>query len=453
MSTNRPRTTLAISCAATLLVLLNFTAPLPAAALIGADLGAGASGRTWILGGIGVGLAASLMVAGSLADDHGRKRVFVAGGGLLALASAGCALATAPWAFVFARVVQGTAGAALLAAGLGLLGHACAPGPERARATGLWGAMVGGGIALGPVFSALVVRAADWRAVYWAVAAAAGALALWGAASLAESRNPRRRGFDAGGAVTLGLGVSLLVAALVEGRGGWARPHVLALLAAAAVALAAFGAVERRADAPLLDLALLRRPAFLASTVGALVVGAGVVGFMTYVPTAAQSLFGMSPLQSAGVLAIWSGLSFVAAPQARRLAGRVTDRHQVAAGLLACGVGQLALAGIGEHASWWRLVPGLVVAGLGSGVVNAALAGLAVRSVPADRVAVGSAANNASRYLGSSIGVALVATVLALAPQGGGAAHAVGVGMSRAALVTGVLVLAGAGLVALCRER
>ncbi|MEU5127050.1 hypothetical protein J7W19_09350 [Streptomyces mobaraensis NBRC 13819 = DSM 40847] len=217
--------------------------------------------------------------------------------------------------------------------------------------------------------------------------------------------------------------------------------------------LAAFAVVERRVTAPLPDLGLLRRPEFVAFAVGALVIGAGVVGLMPYVLMVVQSLSGMGPLRGAALLGVWSGLSFAVAPQARRLAGRVADRHQAAAGLAGCGAGELALAGIGEHASWWRFLPGLVVAGVGSGVVNSALAGPAVWSVPADRVSLGSAAGNAARYLGSSVGVALIAAAMAAVPHGGGTAHEAGLGMSRAALAAGGLTLAGAAAVALCRER
>nr|WP_237550431.1 MFS transporter [Streptomyces sp. SID8354] len=445
---------MAISCVATLLVLINFTAPVSTVQTVRAALGSGVSGQTWILGSISVGLAACLMMAGTLADDFGRKRIFVIGGLVLVLATVVCAVAPTTLVFVLGRIAQGGASAALLASSLGLLGHVFPPGPERAHATGLWGAMVGGGIALGPVLSALISKATDWRATYWAIAAIAALVVVWGKASLGESRSAHRRRFDFPGVITLGLGVSLLVAGLTEGRGGWTQPHVIVFLAVALVLLATFVWVEKRAVDPMLDLALFRRPAFVASVVGALVTGIGVIGLMTYVPTAAQSMLGLSPLQSAVLLAIWSGLSFVAAPQARRLAGRVVDRHQAAAGLALCGVGEIALAGISENSSWWRFVPGLVLAGLGSGVINAALAGLAVRSVPPHRVAVGSAANNAARYLGSSLGVALVAAILAFVPRDQGtAAHAVSTGMSYAAVIAGALTIAGAILVVLCRER
>ncbi|RKT88388.1 Major Facilitator Superfamily protein [Saccharopolyspora antimicrobica] len=447
------RATLAISCAATLLVLVNFTAPVSTVQIIGAELTAGASGQTWMLSSISVGLAAFLLVTGSLADAFGRKRIFVVGGALLGLASAMCAMAPTALVFVLARVFQGGASAALLATGLGLLGHVFPPGPERARATGLWGAMVGGGITVGPVFSALLIKVAGWPLAYWIIAVLSSLVAVWAARSLGESRGERPRKLDLAGVVTLGGALSFLVAALTEGRGGWTRPHVLAFLAAALVLLVAFVRAERKAAEPMLDLGLLKRPAFLAATVGALVTGAAVIGFMTYVPIAAQQVLGLSPLASAVLLGAWSGVSFVAAPQARRLTGRIEARDQIAAGLALCGIGQLTLIGIGTQSAWWQLVPGLVLAGAGSGIANAALAGLAVQSVPPNQVAMGSGANNTARYLGSSVGIALIAAVLAMAPSGGGPAEDFATGMTCAAIVSAVLSILGAVVVASLRER
>jgi hypothetical protein len=228
---------------------------------------------------------------------------------------------------------------------------------------------------------------------------------------------------------------------------------VLVFLAVALVLLVAFVWVERRAAEPMLDLSLLGRRSFLAATMGALVKGVGVLGFMIYLPSTVQRVLGISPLASAALLGVWSGVSFVAAPQARRLSGRVDARYQLAGGLGLCGLGELALIGVGEHSSWWQLVPGLAVAGVGSGFANAALAGLAVHSVPANRVAMGSGANNTSRYIGASVGTALIAAVLAMAPRGGGPAHEFSIGMTHAAIVAGAVSILGAVFVAMCRER
>ncbi|SDK10419.1 Major Facilitator Superfamily protein [Actinopolyspora mzabensis] len=445
--------TLTLSCVATLLVLINFTAPVSTVGIIGADLDSGASGRTWILGSISLGLAVFLLVSGSLADDFGRKRVFVLGGALLGLSSVACALAPTTVMFVLARIVQGGASAALLASGLGLLGHVFVPGPEQARATGLWGAMVGAGIAVGPVFSALLIKVAAWPAAYWVIAILAALLTLWAALSLEESRSDHPRGLDIAGVVTLGGGLALLVAALTESRQGWAQPKVLVFLAFGLVLLIAFVLVERTVAEPMLELELLRRPAFLAATVGAVMIGVAVIGFMTYVPAAAQRVLGLGPLAGAGILGVWSGLSFVVAPQARRLIGVLGARHQVAGGLALCGLGELALVGITEWSSWWWLVPGLALAGVGSGFANAALAGLAVRSVPNHRVAMGSGANNTARYVGSSLGIALIAAMLSLAPGGQEPGRDFAIGMTYAALVSAVLSLLGAVVVALCHQR
>jgi MFS family permease len=448
-----PRVTLTVACVATLLVLVNFTAPLSTIQIIGSQLGAGPSGQTWILGAISVGLAASLLVAGSLADDLGRKRVFLSGGALLVAATVVCAMAPGTLVFVLSRVVQGGASAAILASSLGLLGHVFPAGPERVRATGLWGAMVGGGIAIGPVYSVLLIKVAAWPIAYWVLAAITALITLWAAVALTESRSEHRRRLDLPGVISLGSGIGLLVAAFTESRGGWGQAHVLIMLAASVLLVAVFVMVERRAAAPMLDLGLLRNPSFVAATLGAFLIGVAVIGFTTYIPTEAQRVLGLSPLASAGILAIWSGLSFVAALRARRMVWLFSGRPQVAAGLVLCGIGELALIGIGEDSSWWRFVPGLALAGLGSGLANAALAGLAVQSVPAHRTAMGSGANNAARYLGSSLGVALIASVVALAPVGGGPGAEFAGGMTYAAIISGVLAIVGALVVMACRER
>lgn len=449
----RGRATLAISCVATLLVLVNYTAPISTVGVISAQLRASPAGSTWILGSISLGLAAFLLVAGALADGYGRRRVFCYGGALLVLSSILCALAPDTLVFVVGRVVQGGASAAILAASLGLLGHVFPPGPARARATGLWGAMVGGGIAIGPLLTSGLIRVTGWPLAYWLIALVAAALTVWGAVGLGESRSPNRRRLDLPGVLTLGAGIAFLVAALTQGRSGWGQPDVIVFLVIAVLLLAGFIVVEARGSAPMLDLGLLRRPAFVAATVGAFATGVSVIAFMTYVPTEAQRVLGLSPLGSAGLLAVWSGLSFVVAPQARRLVHVIGPRHQIALGLAVCGIGEIAAVGISPASSWWQFVPGLAIAGIGSGFVNAALAGLAVHSVPADRVAMGSGANNTARYLGSSVGVALLAAIVALAPAQHGAAAAFGTGMTYAALTAGVLAILGALLVLLCRER
>jgi MFS family permease len=444
--------TLVVASAATLLVLINYTAPMTMLSPIAASLHASVGGQIWVLSGISLGLAALLLTAGSLADDYGRKRVFLIGTAVMAVASLGCAVSTATLPFVLARIVQGCASASLTAASLGLIGDAYPVGAERIRATGVWGAMVGLGIAIGPILSAAVTEVLGWRAVFWVLAVAA--LAVFGAAlKLAESRSAAPRRVDVMGVLTFGPGVTLLLAALIEGRQGWEQPLVLALTGGSVALLLLFVAVEARGREPMFDLGLLSSPVFVAASVGALFTGLAVIGLMSYVPTVLERSLHLTPLGAGAVLAIWSGTSFVVALQARRLAPYVNGRNQLALGMLLCGIGEAAMVGLTEHSSWVRLVPGLAVAGLGSGLLNAALARLAVESVPAGRGGMGSGANNTARYVGSSIGVAIVVAVVSSGHASGPPAHALAQGSSLAAAASAGLAGLGALLIAVARER
>lgn len=450
--TREARLTLVVASAATLLVLVNYTSPMTILSSIGVSLHASVSGETWMLSSISLGLSALLLVAGSLADDYGRKRVFVIGTAVMVVATLGCALATSTWFFVVSRIVQGAASASLTVASLGLIGHTFPAGAARTRATGIWGAMVGLGIAIGPVLSAAIIRVADWRVVYWALGAAAFAVLL-AALRLPESRSAVPRAIDYAGLLSFGAAITCLVAALIQGRQGWGRADVLSMFVASAVLLAIFVAAEARSREPMLELGLFRRPAFVAATVGALFTGLAIIGLMSYVPTVAQRSLHLSPLAAGGLLGIWSGVSFVVALQARRLAPYLDTRHQLASGMLLCALGEAGMLGLTEHTSWLRLTPGLIVAGIGSGLLNAALARLAVSSVPPGRGGTGSGANNTARYVGSSIGVAVVVAVISTAAHTGTAAHVLARGANAAIAVSAGMALVGALVVLLCRER
>lgn len=450
--TASPAVTLATVLTATLLVLMTYTAPIAVLPDTVRHLHTGATGPAWTLSGISLGLSAFQLTAGSLADILGRRRVFVAGAVGLAAASALTALADSLALFVVGRVLQGVAGAALLAAGLGLVGQAFPTGPARVRATASVGAALGAGIAIGPLAAAGLTRVGGYPTPYWTQTATAIALAVLGALVLAESRSPVRRRLDPAGALTLGGGIGALTAALVEGRQGWDRPVVYALLATAALLIAAYVATALRGREPMIDLRLLRRPVFALSILGSFITGLAVIATGSYLPTLFQGVLGLSPLASAGVLAIWSASSVVASVATGRVTAHMPARRLVAVGLVVIGAGFLALAGMDTGTSWTTLVPGLVVAGLGMGVLNAASARLSVESVPVDRAAMGAGAANTARYTGASIGGALVVAVVQSA-HGATPAEALAAGGDRAILLGVVLSLLGAVAALLVRDR
>ncbi|MDN5805124.1 MAG: MFS transporter, partial [Microlunatus sp.] len=373
----------------------------------------------------------------------GRRRVFAIGTGLLAIGSLGCAAAVGPALFITGRVIQGVGAAGMVAAGLGLIAHAFTVPARRAAASGIWGAAVGAGITVGPVLAGVLDLGGFWRWFYWALLPLAAALVLITRAAVPESRAPRSRPVDLPRAVSHGGAMGAILLALVAGRRGDAGLLIAAGLVAV-VAIAGFAVIELRRGSPMIDLALFRRPRFTAATVAALATGIGVIGLMSFACSFLVTELRLSTLQAAGLLSVWSGLSVVAALLARRLPAGLTGGRQLAIGLAGVGVGLLTMVRLAPGASAAELLPGLIVAGLSSGVLNAALGREAVAAVPVDRAALGSGANNTARYLGSSIGVTLVG-IIAVDPRGTVAGAIAG--WDHAAAVSGIVSLAGAAVV------
>lgn len=437
---------LAVTSVLTAIALMNYTAPMLTLPGMAADFHTPVSEQAWLLNGTPLGLAALLLVAGSLADDYGRRRAFLVGTVALAVTTALGALATSTVLFTVARIAQGAASALIIASSLGLLAHAYPAGHARIRAMGVWGAAVSGGIATGPLIAG-GLNSVSWRLGYVVFAGIGLLVGIAAVRVLVESRAPRRGRPDLPGATVLGLALTALLSALTLGRDGWLRASVGLLLLAALALAAAFVWIERRSAAPMIDVGLFRKPLFLASTAGALFTGLAVIGMFSYLSALLQQTIHMSAIGTAWLFFLWAGTAFVVALQARRLTNRVSARHQLVVGFGFAAVGALAMLGAVPAGSWPRLLPGLVISGVGSGLLNAALPRLAVDSVPADRAAMGSGANNTARYIGSAAGVALTIAVSTSSP--GRLAQ----GTDTALLVSAGLALVGALSTLALRER
>ena len=189
------RRTVAVATSGTVLALVAYTTPVGTLAATASALGAGPSGQAWILSSMSCGLAVALLPAGAIGDDNGRRRMFVVGALVLAAASVVATFAPDTVTLVLARVGQGLGAAAVLACGLGLIGHVVPAGPARIRATGVWGAGVGAGIAIGPLVAAGLAEASEsgWRIPYAVLAVAAALLAVWAARGW-SSRPPNAPG-------------------------------------------------------------------------------------------------------------------------------------------------------------------------------------------------------------------------------------------------------------------
>ena len=440
----------ALMAVSTFVAMLAYAGPLGNAPTLTTALGASPAGTTWILSSLSVGLAVTVLTVGALADDFGRRRVFALGAWVLAGGSALCAAASGTTLFVVGRVVEGVGAAGIVATGLALVATASAHGSQRAAAASWWGASMGAGIALGPVLTGLLDLADGWRVFYWLLVAAGAAMALAASRLFTESVASSSRRIDLVGAGLLTVGLGLLLVALVEARQGSAS-LAAGCGAVAVVCLIGLVVSQLRGRRPMLDPALFRRPDFVAATVAALATGAGVIALMSFACTFLVIGMGLTTFEAGALLVVWSGTSAVAAVLGRRLPQRFTGQRQLVVGLVGVGIGLLLLTALTTSSTPWRLVPGLLVAGVATGVLNAGLGRQAVASVPAERAALGTGTNNTARYVGSSIGVTVV-SVLATAPSGDTAALVSG--WNQVAVLTAVISLAG-GITAwiLARER
>jgi EmrB/QacA subfamily drug resistance transporter len=388
--------------------------------------GAGLADLSWVLNGYSIIFAALLVPAGRAADRIGRRTAFLAGVVIFALASAWCALATGVWMLVVARVAQAAGGALLVPASLGLL-LSVAPPARRAAAIRGWTAIGGVAAALGPVIGGLLVEA-SWRWVFFinvpvaAVTLAAGLRVLPRASATATERQGPRP--DIAGAVALTVAVGVLALALVKaGTWGWGSARVLGLIAAAAVLGAAFAYRSARHAAPVIELRMLRLPAFGTATAASVLFGTAFGAMLLLVTLWCQDVWGWSALRAG--LAVAPGplmvpfLSVGAGPLARRV-----------------GPGPVAALGCAVYAGgcvFWRLslqltpdypahmLPGMLMTGIGVGLTLPTLVSAAVSAVPPARFATGSGIITMARQLGIVLGVAVLVTVLGT-PSGGGSA-------------------------------
>lgn len=434
---------LALTTLSTFGAMLAYSAPLGNAATITAALGASPVATMWILSSMSTGLAVTLLTAGALADQSGRRRVFALGAYVFAAGSVVCATATTATQFVIGRLVEGAGAAGVVATGLALVSAIDSGARARSASASWWGAGMGLGIALGPVLSGLFDLADLWRALYWLLAAFGVGIAVAARWCFAETAVIPGRRLDAVGAILMTGGLGLLLVALVEARQAAVAPTLVCAVGAV-VALVAFTISQLRGRSPMVEFGLFRRADFVAATVAASVTGAGVIALMSFACTFLVAGMRLSTFAAGAVLGIWSGASAVSAVLSRRLAARLTGTTQLAIGLAATGVGQLLLTGLGTGSTVTRLIPGLLVAGVATGLLNAGLGRQATATVPADRAAAGVGMNNTTRYVGASIGVTVVG-VLASAPRGDIAAAMSG--WNHVTVLTGAISLAGAAAV------
>jgi EmrB/QacA subfamily drug resistance transporter len=403
--------TLACVAIGTFMLLLDVTIVNVALPAIQKDLHANFSDLQWVIDAYALMLASVLLVSGSVADIVGRRRIFVLGLGLFSAASLGCGLATTPTFLTLARAVQGIGGAMLFATSLALLAHAF-QGKERATAFGVWGAVIGGAVAIGPLAGGVLTDSFGWQWIFFVNVPIGIVASFVTVAKVEESKDPAPTKVDWLGAATFSGALFTLVFALIRGNAeGWGSTTIVVLFVESALLMIAFIALELRAEQPMLDLSLFRKPAFAGASVAAFTLSAGMISLFLYIVLYIQNVLGYSPLETGVRFLPLSITSFFIAPVAGRLSARLPARILLGSGLVIVGVGLLLQGGISGGDDWTHLLAGFIIAGAGIGTVNPNLAQASIAVVDPRKSGMASGINNTFRQVGLATGIAALGAI------------------------------------------
>jgi EmrB/QacA subfamily drug resistance transporter len=403
--------TLIAVCTATFMLLLDITVVNVALPDIQRSLHASFSDLQWVIDAYSLTLAAFLLTAGVIGDMFGRREVFAVGLGVFSASSLACGLATSSVMLNLARAAQGVGGAVMFATSLALIAAAFS-GKERGTAFGIYGAVIGGAVAVGPLVGGAITSGIGWRWIFF-VNVPIGIVAVFVTLTrVQESRDPNNRRVDWIGFVTFSAALFMLVFALVRGNDdGFGSALISGLLVGSVVLLAIFLVAEWRQSDPMLDLTLFKRPAMVGVSISAFAISSSIFALFLYLTLFIQDDLGYGPLAAGLRFLPITMLAFIVAPIAGKLTVRIQARFLLGTGLFLIAVGCLLMATTHATSGWTVLLPGFIVSGIGIGIVNPVLASSAISVVPPERSGMASGANNTFRQVGIATGIAALGTV------------------------------------------
>lgn len=399
--------TLIAVCVGTFMLLLDVTIVNVALPSIQRSLSASFSDLQWVVDAYALMLAALLLTTGSLADLFGRRKLFVIGLVIFSVSSLASGLAATPLWLNLARGAQGVGGAAMFSTSLALLGTAF-QGRERGTAFGAWGAITGLAVAIGPVVGGALTTGLSWRWIFL-VNVPIGVVALVICLlRVDESRRPGAHRPDLIGFVTFSGALGALVYALIKGNAkGWGSPVIVACLIGAGLLLIVFVIAElRQGERAMFELALFRKPTFNGGLIAAFSLSAGLFALFLYLTLYLQDVLRYSALQTGLRFLVLSGAILLTSGLSGRLTTSVPIRLLIAPGLALVGLGLLLMRGLEASSGWTHLIPGFILAGAGTGLINPPLASTAIGVVTPDRSGMASGINSTFRQIGIATGIA-----------------------------------------------
>jgi EmrB/QacA subfamily drug resistance transporter len=419
---------LAICCMSLLIVGLDSTIVNVALPSIHRDLKAAVSGLQWTIDAYTLVLASLLILAGSTADRVGRRRIFQIGLVVFSVGSLLCGLAPSLGLLVAARVLQAIGGSMLNPVAMSIVRNVFEDPRERARAIGVWGAVFGLSMALGPIVGGALVDSVSWRAVFF-VNVPIGVLGIvLTALYVPESRAPRSRRLDPVGQILVISGLASLTYAIIQGpHSGWGSGEILGLFALAAVSAVALIVYERRRLEPLLEVGFFRSAPFSGASAIALFTFAGLGGFLFLNTLYLQDVRGLSPLDAGLYMIPMASMLFIVSPISGRLVANYGARISLLGGALAITIAALMLTFISPSTSTLYLLATYFVFGVGIGLINPPITNTAVSGMPGAQAGVAAAIASTSRQVGVTLGVAVIGAI-----SGGAVGGAIGKGFAEA---------------------
>ena len=420
VSTRRPWLILGICCLSLLIVGTDSTIVNVALPAIRRELHASLSGLQWSVDTYTLVIGSLLMASGSMADRFGRRRVSQIGLVVFTLGSLLCSLAWSITALIVFRGVQALGGSMLNPVALSIISNTFTERRARARAMGVWGAVFGISLALGPVIGGLLVSDVSWRAIFWINIPIGAAAIILTQLFVPESRAGTARRFDPWGQVLVIALLASLTYGVIEGpTAGWGSPLIVAMFAVAAVAAIALVRVESRRFQPLLEVRFFRSVPFSGASVIAVLAFGVLGGFMFLNTLYLQDTRGFSALH-AGLLTLpMAVLIFLFAPVSGRLVGSRGPRLPLVLAGLAIMAASLLLIRLSDSTPVPWLLFAYVVFGLGFGLVNAPISNAAVSGMPDSQAGVAASVASASRQAGAALGVAITGSLVAGASTAG----------------------------------
>jgi EmrB/QacA subfamily drug resistance transporter len=410
---------LATCCMSLFIVGLDVTVVNVALPSIQHELNASVSGLQWVVASYALVIAVLLMLAGSTADRVGRRRTFQVGLALFTLGSLLCSLAPSLGALVAFRMVQAVGGSMLNPVAMSIITNTFTERTERARAIGIWGGVVGLSMALGPVVGGVLVSSVGWRSIFWVNIPVGITAIILTAIFVPESKAPRARRFDPVGQLLVMITLAALVYGIIEGPGrGWSSPVIIGCFAVAAVAGTAFARYEMRRQDPLLDVRFFRSIPFSGATMVAVSAFAGLAGFLLLSTIYLQDVRGLPAVRAGLYMLPMATMTAICSPLSGRIVGARGPRLPMIGAGIAITISAITLTKLTAHTSPASLVVSYLLFGLGFGLVNAPITNTAMAGMPRAQAGVAAAVASTSRQVGSSLGVAVIGSVVVSAMAG-----------------------------------